>query len=687
VSEKYMNRSSDMIIKAGRFGRIAGQIAFARVRQFALPLIAAAFGLYVTAHSPLRDIISASLGLKSRACYFVCADALTFHGAADSLSAWTLIVAAIVAAWFVSDWFDGASYERPLVFGLSALGFISVPAAIFGGLGSLSGSALLRPPLGPLLSAAPAFIVMGAGLRSGWRPHWSRPELRHSYGLIMLVGGLAAVLLFTSTVIALMYPPSGYDALAYHAPLAVFLWNDGNLTAFLDRIPRVSTLANPGTAQLWYGLLLIAGGEHIANLGQLPFALLGSAAACAFARRLGLHRAAAQLAGGAFLLAPIVVTQAGIQVADVAAGGLLMATISLASAPLAGWKLRRFALLGLAAGLIATTKLALLPGAAAILALVGGAAFFYVHASQRIRVVGLRLAVVSLFFLVVIAPWWIRNVRYGNPVYPAGIPFIGRGTFIGRDFGMIDTMFVPTPALWPFYPLLEKHSDRSGFGGLFAVGVIFGSVMAVCRGRRQPLFVYAVVLAITLPTWWLITNHDPRFLLALPGLGFAFLPYSLLAIPRQHRRVGGGLLAAAAIFSTLVTFDQAFLPLAQEPMARLEFYDRVWGVDPRAVSLPENEGILLHTGHATYTYPAFYPLLGPSQTRVVVCVDTEATTDSIIATMRRNNLRYAYVTAAPKFQATVEQIYNRSRFALVHVSTVDEGGLRKGIRRYLYRLM
>ena len=682
-----MNRTSDMVVTAQRFGRGARRMLFERVRQFALPLMVAASGLYVAAHSPLRDLIAASFGSKSRACYFVCTDALTFHGVADSLSAWTLIIVAALAAWIVSDWWEGASYERPLVFGLSALASISVPAAIIGGLGSWGGMPLLRPPLGPLLSAIPAFIAVGASVWHGWRPRWRRDIRREMSGLALLVSGLAAMLLSTSTLIALMYPPTGYDALAYHSPLAVFLWRDGNLSTFLDRIPRVSTLANPATPQLWYGLLLIAGGEHIANLGQLPFALLGSAATCAFARRLGLHTGAAQLAGGAFLLAPIVVTQSGIQVADVAAGGLLMATISLASAPLAGWTLRRFALLGLASGLIATTKLALLPGAVAIIVFVGGAAFFRVHASQRVRVVGLRLVLVSLFFLLVVAPWWIRNVRYGNPVYPAGIPFIGRGTFIGRDFGMIDTMFVPTPALWPFYPLLEKHSDRSGFGGLFAVGAIFGSVIAVYRSRRQPLLVYAIVLAFTVPTWWLITNHDPRFLLALPGLAFAFLPYSLLAIPRRYRRIGSGLFAAAAIFSTMVTFDQALLPLAQEPMARLEFYDRVWGIDPQVISLPENEGVLLHTGYSTYTYPAFYPLLGQSQTRIVVCVDTEATTDSIIATMRRNNLRYAYVTAAPKFQATVEQIYNQSQFALVHLSTVNEKGLRSGTRRYLYRLM
>jgi len=321
-----------------------------------------------------------------------------------------------------------------------------------------------------------------------------------------------------------------------------------------------------------------------------------------------------------------------------------------------------------------------------MLVFVAGATFWYAHTSQRIRVVALRLSVLTLFFVAVVAPWWFRNViRYGNPIYPAGIPLIGRGTLLSIDFPRIDGEFVPSSLLWPLYPLLEQHSDRSGFGGVFAVGVIFGSVIAAYRGRRQPLLVYAIVLVFTLPAWWILTNHDPRFLLVLVGLGFAFLPYSLLVMPPRYRRIGGGLLAGAAIFSATVTFDQALFPLAQEPLARFEFYDRVWGVDPLVASLPETEGILLHTGHAKYTYASFYPLLGPSHSRIVVAVDTEATTESIVADMRRASLRYAYVTAAPKYRATVEAIYVRSQFALVHMSTVNEGW-RSETRRYLYRL-
>lgn len=655
-------------------------------RRFAFPAMLAIFALYVVAHSPLRDVFAAGLGLKSRACYFTCVDALTLHGAADSLSAWALIIVAVLGAWIVSDWFDGALHEQPLVFGMTALAFIVVPAAAVGGLGTWSGTALLRPPWGPLLCATPSALLVSLCLQRGWRPYRPCLDFGHPRGLALLIGGLAGGLLLTSTAFSLMYPPTGYDALSYHAPLAVFLWRDGNISTFLDRTPVVYTLAHPGTAQLWYGLLLIAGGERLADLGQLPLALLGSLALRSFTRRLGLGRGAAQLAAGAFLLAPLVVMLIGVQVADVAGAGLFMATVALASAPVATWSGRRFALLGIGLGLVVTTKLALIPCVAGVMLYVTGGAVWQALQARKIPNAVVRPAIVGLCFLAVAGPWWLRNLsRYGNPVFPAGVPLIGRGIFLSSDFPRIDGEFVPSPVLWPFYPLIERHSERSGLGALFALGAMTGIVMAVRRGRRQPLLLYGFVTAFTVPAWWTLTNHDPRFLLALFGLGFAFLPWALIAVPRHQRQIAGRLVAAAAIFSTLVTFDQALLRLAHRPTSRVEFYDRVWGVDPLVASLPETEGILLHTGYANYTYPGFYPLLGRSHSRIVIPVDTETPTNSIVATMRRAGVRYAYVTALPESSETVKSIYDGSHFELVHLSIVEDGW-RSGTRRYLYRL-
>jgi hypothetical protein len=548
------------------------------LRRLALPTMVGMLALYVVIHSPLRDIIAALFGKRPQPCYFFCGDLLFRNSAIESLAALTLIGIAALAAWVVADEFDGASYERPLIFGLSAFALVVVPAAAVGGIASWSGTRLLHPPTGPLLAMLPAALVALNGAKKGWRPHLLRFTFMPMPSLVLFVGATAIGLFLVSTLLSLARPADGGDAISYHAPLAVFLWGDGNLTTFLDRAPFTWALAYPASAELWYGLLGIAGGEGLADLGQLPFALLGALAAGAFARRLGFRRGAAYLGGAAFLLAPMVVMQSTTQANDIAGSGLLMATIVLACAPFATWTLSRFAWLGVGMGLIVTTKLALLPYAGGLMLFVIGTSLWSARRNAGARTIFLRLGLMAFMFLLIVSSWWLRNIgRYGNPVYPVGIPFIGRGVFFS-DFGRIDGEFVPTPVAWPLYPLIEAHDDRSGFGMLFAIAMIPGLIIAARRSRRQPLLVYGLMAVFMLPAWWILSLHEPRFLLTLSGLGCAFIPGALLAVPRRQRRVAAMLVAAAAVFSALVTFDQALLPLARQPVDRAQFYDRVWGL-------------------------------------------------------------------------------------------------------------
>src|SRR5262249_39628591 len=154
--------------------------------------------------------------------------------------------------WIVSDWFDGAPYERPLVFGLCALAFVAVPTAVIGGIATWSDTTLLPPPPGPLPALLPAGLLVGPALAPGGRAFRPCRMFERQPVLALFVGGLAAALIAMSTALSLMYPPTGYDALSYHGPLAVLLWRDGNLTTFLARAPAGHALANPGTVQLWY---------------------------------------------------------------------------------------------------------------------------------------------------------------------------------------------------------------------------------------------------------------------------------------------------------------------------------------------------------------------------------------------------------------------------------------------------
>ena len=479
-----------------------------------------------------------------------------------------------------------------------------------------------------------------------------------------------------SALLSISHPPTGYDALGYHAPLAVYLWRDGNLGAFLDRQPGEWPLAHPGTAEIWFGLLRLAGGEAAANLGQLPLALLAACGLYAFTLRAELGRTAARLAAPAFLIAPMVVLQSGAQLNDVTAAAMIMAAVGLAASPPERWDSSRLLLVGLALGLAVATKLTAAPPVAGI-----GVAILAAAGPKR------RAAVIALGagFLTAAAPWWARNLAlFGNPIYPASIPFIGGG--VGAEaFAATDHRFVPRLWMWPLYPLIEPHSEASGLGAVYAVAALPGLLLLARRDRRWQLALFLSTLVLSLPVWWFLTPRHPRFLLGPLGLGFAFVGLTLQSVPRRLRNFAGSIVAVAAVFSALVTIDRALLPLSRTPAGRAAFYDQVWGVDSIAAALPGSEGLLYNTGHAMLSYAGVYPLLGIALDRTVIALDSVLPTDSVIAAMQRNGLRYAYVPAAPARYRAVEAMFRDDRFERVHVSQIERGLLR-GVRRYLYRL-
>src|SRR5436309_148015 len=142
INSAHLGADAPTSLRSGR--QPVTRYPFAWARRFVLPTMAGAFGLYVAMHSPLRDAIAAALKSQARACYFGCLESLPLSSAVDTAAALVLIAAAVFAAWVASERWDGAAYERPLVFGLSALAFIVVPAAALGGVAAWSGTALLR---------------------------------------------------------------------------------------------------------------------------------------------------------------------------------------------------------------------------------------------------------------------------------------------------------------------------------------------------------------------------------------------------------------------------------------------------------------------------------------------------------------------------------------------------------------
>jgi hypothetical protein len=624
------------------------------------------------------------LGRTTHTSYFSGVQDVAWPVHAASAAALVAIAAALIAAGWYADRSGVREYERPLAFGIAACALIVVPASFLGGVGAAVGAPLLRPPLGPLLVAVPALWSCAAAARSGWRPHPSAIRRRLGPRSTRLIVASAVVLLLASAAIALSQPPTGFDALSYHGPLAVYLWRDGNIAAYLSRSVSGFALAQPASAELWFGLLLMAAGERVANLGQLPFALLGACAVAALARRNGACRSAAQLAGSAFLLAPIVALQAGMQLTDVMAGALVVSAAALVCCRPREWTIARGTLVGLALGLAAVTKIAVVPAVAAIVA------FAWIRLRLDPpdllgRTARRPVAMLAVAFAVTVAPWWIRNtVLYGNPLYPAALPLIGRGIRIA-DFAHKDTNFVPSLLAWPLYPLLEPLSDQSGFGALLIVAALPGIVFALLRHRRAPLVLLVSMAVCAVPVWWTETLHEPRMLLPLAAVALAFVPTAAAVPGRAMRRGARVLIAGAALFTALSTADQALLPRLAEHYTRTQFYDVVWNVDPAVAAAPEDIPLLYNTGYASLSYAGDYPLLGPSRRRTLFTVDTDASTDGIRRVMRDSGVQFAYVPASPAAQREVLTKYDDRYFALEHVSEIADGD-RAGTKRYLFRL-
>ena len=651
---------------------------------------------YVALHSPLRQAVARLAGTSSAECSFLCASSLTVERALEAGSAVIVLLVAALAARMTTQNLRGTGGDRVLGFGIAWLALGVVPAAYVAGLGQILSVPLLRPPIGTLLVTVPSIVIAVALTRSGARLSLPRASPLSPRLLLLWMTFLAVVLAAAFLTVRLTHPTSSYDALAYHAPLGAWLWWRGDLASFLLVDPEYNALAHPAVAELWTGLLEIAAGGSLADLAQLPFALLGAMGVATFARRSGLPNTMSAVTGIAFLTVPMVAAQMGTRLNDVVAAGLLVAVAALLAAPVATWDRRRILLAVLGMALLTTTKLALLPAVAA-LAIVLAVGLLRDGAwatpgrppahADRVPAAGL-LALAGGLFLAVVAPWWLRNaVLFGNPVFPASLPFLGGG-LDQTQLAPKDGEFVPSPLAWPIYPLIEAHNEFSGLGPLVIVGLLGALVLLVRARPNRPLVIAGLVWALSLPLWWWLTRHEPRFLLGPAALLLAFAPWALLGIGRRLRTPGVAGFAAAAGVSVAITLGSAAGPLNDQPADDVAFYDSVWRVLPAALTLPRSEGLLWEYGCASTTYPALFPLMqdaGDGPQREVVPISCRASTEAIAERMAAHGVQFAYVMASADLVADVQARHPATRFDLVLGDTIDSGPL-EGTRRLLYRL-
>ena len=650
--------------------------------------VAIALVAYVLLHTPIGVRIDNALGTAPD-CVWRCGP---LHPIAIPMAALFLVAAAFVAAWVCVRLIALRSLERVVAWGIAAYAFIVVPAALLGELSDLVGHPLLRPPIGPVLASLPAVgtvavVVWHAHREGRLRQLWpARPAilLPRLTPLSALIGIVAVGLLALSAGVGLSHPPAGFDELGYHLSLAVMFWHDGSLVLPLDRM-NAFPMASPGSAELWFGLLQQIGGEALATLGQLPFALLGAVGVTAFARRAGLSRKAAIIGGLAFLCAPLVVNEITRNDNDVVAAALVIAGATLLAAPNWEWSRGRVVLVGLAVALMITTKLSVLPAAGAI-----GLLLLIIVLRDRVAF-SRRQAVVALLValgigLLVVAPWWIRNMaRYGNPLYPAVLPVLGRGVSQAamqpKDLG-----HVPAAWLWPFYPWFEPQLNNSGMGAVFAVALVPGVLLACFTAIRRPLLILGVVTVLSLPLWWLETRHEPRFLLGVFGLVFAFLPFVLVAVRQHVQTAVAVLLGIAVVASAGLTTVTGLAASAGAKIDRSDYYRSKAHIDPAAMALPSNIGLLIDDScPGNHGSSRIYPLLGEDLDRSVARIACDATTAEALATMARWHLKEVYVSQGLDAGPIIDARYPADQFTLEYSRTAPATKNGKGAIFRLYK--
>ena len=341
---------------------------------------------------------------------------------------------------------------------------------------------------------------------------------------------------FTFVLISLMIIvgfPRGFEASAYHLPLAVNIIQSQSLkiwdTSFLH--------THPANASIYYSFLLGFISEHLVALSNLVFVVPLVVATYGVSRAIGADKIASLLASIGILSIPMIGIAAFETEADL--GGVtflaiaIFFTIGKSNHPLSHQVLG-----GLAAGLAFGFKSLHVISAAFLFFLIlllacwksrdklprnGFSSTFY------------PALIFLMCFFVMAGFWLLRNeVQLGNPLYPVYLPLFD--TFGWRKAPDIDYLhrsqtldtqfeFVRSSIEWYAYPWLEWHyigqnyKGSSGLGAFFACAVPVACLTSLIRvfkrrtRRKQAIAALLVGGILVFSVWWLLGDRQPRYCL------------------------------------------------------------------------------------------------------------------------------------------------------------------------------
>ncbi len=367
--------------------------------------------------------------------------------------------------------------------------------------------------------------------------------------------------------------PKGWDALAYHLPVAVRWLQERSLNIPSSGNWRFSL---PGNAEI--GMMLVLGTQcqRLATvLNTIAFAV-GAIAVYLIAARVVRKSIPALFSTVLFASLPIVQYQAFSGYVDLYGASFVLAGLAIFLCRLdrlnsktgSPWYLMMIFLSGCAWGIAVGTKPTFYVYTAPCF--IGASVIIWTEREKHHKPVYYLLALLTMSILLPTMYWFLRGFySTGNPIYPLKLEVFGRTLLNGvADITPtnFELNFVRSRLEWLFYPWVEykregyNFSPDSGLGAVWAtfvpVAIAYGAYLTLRNIKRKDFLFYSVLMISVFGGslgWWFFLRRMPRF--GIPLLAIA----CVLAAPlfdlfiEKHLRIFSHLMFSSIILTCILS--------------------------------------------------------------------------------------------------------------------------------------
>lgn len=423
-----------------------------------------------------------------------------------------------------------------------------------------------------LLIAIGSALSLVNGLKHFRLVRW--PQLRPTY--VTFAGGLTMGLVWCIVWLWATIPPTFYDELAYHLPIAQYALQTGSLPA----LPWSFFTYMPHLSDLFLGWGLALGGEVGARSMHLVFWIVIWIAGWAFVEATTTPERrpwTGYVLAGAFASSSTFLFLGALPFSETSLTFAILASAALIALPIASLP---WLPVGLLWGLAISVKLSglswVFAGALAALAI-----------GWPLR----SLAKAGLVALAMALPWWGRAWWLtGNPLYPFGYRWLGglywtddsQARLQGDLPSLPEPFNVMTLLRLPFDMVMapERFGSASDCGPLAVIAVclmfslpIWTMFLRLDRVRRRQCYAAGLFVFLT-AALWVMTSTTTRFLAPALMLGLSLLATLLTKTPKAIFAISIVILTALGAWGTShfisvhsLVFSSEKVALGQEPSA------------------------------------------------------------------------------------------------------------------------